>query len=704
MSGGGERRIAVIVALDAVGYSRQSEIDEQRAVAAVSALRERIEAGAAAHGGRLFNSAGDGFMLEFASASGALAFAEELMSSARVPLRAGVHVGEVSAMPNGDLLGHGVNVAARLQAMAASGELLASEDVKHALSPAKRVQLEPHGAVQFDKMQERLAVMRLAPAWRPKGSARRWIGALSGFVQRRRLASAIGGALLLGVAALAFYFSTRPPAIPANIVAVLPFDGLYNDADAQFYAEGVAASVASAVTSAGVPTVSPTVSFHYRGPNKARAATELGVLFVIDGDVREELGRLRVSWHMDDARTGATVLTQTYDAPRNDAGALSERVATSVAASIGGWFFGRSPEWRFLPDIAHVGQLFQSDDASAPYEAARHVADEAPNSPMAQSLLAFSASKAMAFAPLAQRAPMVAIGRTATARALQIDPHFAEAYVARSQLVPGFNWAEREATLRQAIAGDPAAIDAPRYLGELLYQAGRAREAENFSAAALERDPNASDKMDQQFKMLMALQRWVEASTLLQRMMRLWPADEEVAFDRYSFALFGPDPSAALRLVTEPEIAALNSGDGVQPLDRLARAYVSHGAGDIAASERGCRDPRARPGFRSRVCMLVLASVGRLDEAFAIANSRYDDLRGATPGLREQRWLETAGNVHDTSPLFFPQAARMRADARFADIVARQGLLDYWRTAGAPDFCTLERAPVCQGLLRRALP
>src|SRR5690242_15506418 len=108
MSGGGERKIAMIVALDAAGYSRQSELDEQAAIEAVTALRTRVTEGARAHSGHIFNSAGDGFMLEFTSASGALAFAEEILTGSRVPVRVGAHLGEVALLPNGDLLGHGV--------------------------------------------------------------------------------------------------------------------------------------------------------------------------------------------------------------------------------------------------------------------------------------------------------------------------------------------------------------------------------------------------------------------------------------------------------------------------------------------------------------------------------------------------------------------------------------------------------------------
>ncbi len=120
------RKLASIVAIDVAGYSRRTEADEDASVRAVAVLREQIGRSARAHGGRVFNTAGDGFMLEFPTASGALGAAEEIARSGDPPVRVGVHVGEVSVTESGDLLGHGVNVAARIQQMASPGAVLVS--------------------------------------------------------------------------------------------------------------------------------------------------------------------------------------------------------------------------------------------------------------------------------------------------------------------------------------------------------------------------------------------------------------------------------------------------------------------------------------------------------------------------------------------------------------------------------------------------
>ena len=107
MSSENTRRLATIVALDVAGYSARTEADEARTTAEVTALRALIEGIAARHGGRVFNAAGDGFMLEFGSCLAAVEAASELAQTCEPKVRVGVHLGDVLVQPNGDLLGQG---------------------------------------------------------------------------------------------------------------------------------------------------------------------------------------------------------------------------------------------------------------------------------------------------------------------------------------------------------------------------------------------------------------------------------------------------------------------------------------------------------------------------------------------------------------------------------------------------------------------
>ena len=127
------RRLATIVALDVAGYSARTEADEAKTTAEVMALRGVIEGIASAHGGRVFNTAGDGFMLEFGSSLAAVEAAFVLAENCEPKVRVGVHLGDVVVQPNGDLLGHGVNVAARLMARSDPGSALVSADVRRTI-------------------------------------------------------------------------------------------------------------------------------------------------------------------------------------------------------------------------------------------------------------------------------------------------------------------------------------------------------------------------------------------------------------------------------------------------------------------------------------------------------------------------------------------------------------------------------------------
>lgn len=166
MSETAARRLATIVALDVSGYSARTEADEARTTAEVAALRKVIEAIAAKHGGRVFNTAGDGFMLEFGSSLAAVEASFELAETCEPKVRVGVHLGDVVVQPNGDLLGHGVNVAARLMAKSEPGGALISADVRRTVRGPLADRLHSRGMLKLDKMAETIEAFafKIAPA------------------------------------------------------------------------------------------------------------------------------------------------------------------------------------------------------------------------------------------------------------------------------------------------------------------------------------------------------------------------------------------------------------------------------------------------------------------------------------------------------------------------------------------------------------
>lgn len=130
----------------------------------VETLRERIQRVAAANSGRLFNTAGDGFMLEFGSAGAALAAIQELLDKRRrgePPIRVGAHVGDVIVTNTEDLLGHGVNVAARLQALAEPGTALVSAEFRSMARTSPTAAFQAKGQKPLDNIAQRVQTFEI---------------------------------------------------------------------------------------------------------------------------------------------------------------------------------------------------------------------------------------------------------------------------------------------------------------------------------------------------------------------------------------------------------------------------------------------------------------------------------------------------------------------------------------------------------------
>lgn len=159
MDAGQQVKLASIVAIDVKGFSTMSERDQSRAARHVESLRARITTTAEMHGGRVFNTAGDGFMLEFPSAGAALGCINDLLDKRprkEPPIRVGAHVGDVIVTITNDLLGHGVNVAARLQALATPGTALVSGEFRSMARNSPSAAFMAKGKRPLDNIEQRV--------------------------------------------------------------------------------------------------------------------------------------------------------------------------------------------------------------------------------------------------------------------------------------------------------------------------------------------------------------------------------------------------------------------------------------------------------------------------------------------------------------------------------------------------------------------
>jgi len=296
------RKLATIVALDVAGYSARTESDERKAISEIAALRMLIEDVAAGHGGRIFNTAGDGFMLEFGSCLAAVQAAFRLAETCEPKVRIGVHLGDVVVQPNGDLLGHGVNVAARLMANSDPGGALVSAAVCQTIRDPIVERLVPRGILQLDKMSGATEVFALAAAASVTTSVSR---------------------------------SAAPHVEPS--LAVLPFQNLGGDPEQAYFADGMMEEITTALSRIRSIFVIASASMQqYRGKSVAPQSIgrDLGVRYILEGSVRRAGNRVRIAVKLTDAVDGSQLWAQHYEDTLDDVFALQDRVAMSVAGII----------------------------------------------------------------------------------------------------------------------------------------------------------------------------------------------------------------------------------------------------------------------------------------------------------------------------------------------------------------------------------
>jgi adenylate cyclase len=302
------RKLTTVVAVDVAGYSARTEADEAAATAEVSALHGVIEQVATRYAGRIFNTAGDGFMLEFLSSLAAVEAALELAELCEPKVRVGVHVGDVIVRPNGDLLGHGVNVAARLMAKCDPGSALISADVRRMIRGPLADRLIARGPLHLDKMAETIDVY----------------------------ASSI---VVDGAPANAAPPLPRREAAPdTRRLAVLPFQNLSPDPTNAFFADGLQEEILHTLASAslGINIISRTTMMSYkdRRVTLAELVRDLGCSHVIEGTVRREVDNVRLTLQLVDAKTDTHIWSRQFDRTLQSVMTLQSEVAFQVAAQL----------------------------------------------------------------------------------------------------------------------------------------------------------------------------------------------------------------------------------------------------------------------------------------------------------------------------------------------------------------------------------
>jgi adenylate cyclase len=479
-----QRRLAAILAADVVGYSRAMERDEASTLSALKARRQDLVAPLIArHQGRIFKELGDATLAEFGSAVNAVECAAELqraMAAAnsdvpeaqRIVLRIGVNLGDVM-IEGTDLYGDGVNVAARLEALAEPGGVAISDMVHEHLRGRIAIDFVDRGRHEVKNIARPVHVW----AWSPDISASEAIEAANG-----------------------------APVLPAKpSIAVLPFDNMSGDPEQGYFADGITEDIITDLSKvSGLFVIARNSSFAYKGksPDVRQVSRELGVRYVLEGSVRRAANRVRINAQMIDGTNGGHLWAERYDRDLSDIFAVQDEVTRTIVGAL-------------------KIKLTESEEAQR--EGRRKIAPEA------YDLLVRARQTMM------QLRPEAAIQtRRMLEHVLTIEPGLSLAY-ARLSMITFAEYANRwngatEANLPQAVqlAEKAIALDASDPQAHVsmsiaLAWTHRLDEAEKAAERAIELDPNFADGYTALGNMRDFLGRTEEAVPLYTRAWRLDP-------------------------------------------------------------------------------------------------------------------------------------------------------------------------------------
>jgi adenylate cyclase len=358
------RRLAAIMFTDMVDFSRQMGADEAHTLQLLAIHNQVIEQTVAAHQGHVIKTAGDGFLIEFPSVVHAVqcaqgiqahfhAYNAETAKADHIHVRIGLHEGDILVQSNGDVFGDGVNVAARLQALAEPDTICISqkvhEEVEKKLDLGTVLSL---GQPKLKNIVQRQHIYLLLPE-RPQGLRQAFQ------VQRLKLSRrmrpihwlGVAGVLLIAGAFLTVrYFpvllpNTQPlapstqslPLPDKPSIVVLPFDNMSKDPEQDYFSNGITEVLTSDLSRiASLFVIARNTAFTYKGKatNVQEIGKELGVRYVLEGSVQKANEEVRIVAQLIDTTTGSHIWSERYDRPLKDIFALQDEIVQKIVTTL----------------------------------------------------------------------------------------------------------------------------------------------------------------------------------------------------------------------------------------------------------------------------------------------------------------------------------------------------------------------------------
>jgi TolB-like protein/Flp pilus assembly protein TadD len=455
-----------------------------------------------------------------------------------------VHLGDVMVQPDGDLLGHGVNVAARLMSQAAPGSVLISADVKRVMRGPLVDSLHSRGTIRLPKMSEVIEVFTFLPRGPRRRSLRArlvyWWVRTTARVPRR--AAMIAGAAAVAAAAVALTLGALRVMpgrdAPLASIAVLPFENLSSEKDAAFFAIGVQDEILTRLAKlSSLKVISRTSTAHLssRPDNLRELAAQLGVANIVEGSVQREGDRVRVNVQLIRAETDGHLWAEIFDRKVDDILSVQTEIAVAIAGALNATITAEekksiAQQSTAVPEayIAYLRGVAASHERGGRTKAAPHFAEAVRLDPdFALAWAATARAAAQTYSRREQTEAQRTAAREALDRAKSLRPDLPEVHLAE-----GFytyyverDYARARQQFEKVRATWPNEIETFVALGSIARREGRYEDSRAIYEQAVARDPLRPDLRSNLVGALVSLGSNEAALKEIDAALARWPGD-----------------------------------------------------------------------------------------------------------------------------------------------------------------------------------
>ena len=515
------RQLAAIMFTDIVGYTEMMQADEQKSVSIIKHYNAAIEKWVNQFHGRIVNYYGDGSLCIFSSATDAvncsLEVQKDLKTEPVVPLRIGLHIGEVF-FEDSKALGDGVNVASRVQSLGQENTILISGEIHDKIKNNASITTVSLGHFNFKNVDKPLEVFALTNEGLFVPQRKKMEGKLKKKnLKKRNLIVGLSFSLFFLIAFFIYknFYNYSRFTGKVKSIAVLPFTNMSSDKENEYFSDGMTEEITTQLSKiADLKVIARTSAMLYKGSKKSinEIAEELHVAAILEGSVQKTGNKIKITVQLIDANTQEHIWADKYEKDLKDIFSIQNEVATHIAVAL---------KTKLFKTTDLIKKETENLEAYNFYLKGRYYLNKGKEDDLKKALEYFEqaiqndvgyakayAGQANVYLMLGEFEYLRGIeawpkAEAAVKKALALDETLADAHISLGHLsIHLFNWPVAKRELRRAIELSPTQAEAHHYMSQYLAAIGSMDESIAEILLAQELDPLSllvSSNVGQQF-------------------------------------------------------------------------------------------------------------------------------------------------------------------------------------------------------------